>query len=46
MKELSNKELKNITGGAYRFGIFAAIAAGITFIIGLIDGYTRPLACN
>lgn len=46
MKELKETELKEINGGAVKFGIVAAIAAGITFIIGIIDGYKRPLACN
>jgi len=43
---LSEYELKNINGGAFKFGIGALIGAGISFIIGLIDGYMRPLSCN
>lgn len=45
MKELSVKELNSISGGNH-FAIGLAIAAGITFIIGVIDGYVRPLRCN
>ena len=43
--ELSKKELNDINGGGVlsRFLIFGGI---ITFIIGVIDGYIRPLKCN
>ncbi len=43
---LSELELKKVNGGAFKFGLGALIGAGITFIIGLIDGYMRPLSCN
>lgn len=46
MKNLSNEELKGINGGAFHFGIFAGIVAGVSFIIGVIDGLVRPLKCN
>ena len=46
MKTINNQELKQIKGGGINFGIGALIGAGITFIIGIIDGYIRPLACN
>ena len=44
--ELSKEELKEINGGGilkYKFLIFGGI---ISFIAGIIDGYTRPLKCN
>ena len=44
--ELTELELKQINGGAFKFGLSAIIGAGITFLIGLIDGYMRPLSCN
>ena len=45
MRELSNQEMFNINGGnGVAIGFF--IAAGITFLIGVIDGYVRPLKCN
>ena len=43
---LSNEELSNIKGGAIKTGVVAIIIAGVTFIIGVIDGYLRPLRCN
>ena len=43
--ELNKKELLKINGG-FSFGLGLGIAAGIIFIIGVIDGYIRPLACN
>lgn len=46
MKELTNEELKTTVGGGFNFGLAALIGAGITFLIGVIDGYIRPLACN
>lgn len=46
MKELKKEELLNINGGGFHIGIGVGIVAGITFLIGLIDGYVRPLACR
>ena len=46
MKELKEQELKNINGGAFKIGIGLAIAAGVTFLIGLVNGYVRPLDCR
>ena len=45
MHELTVSELQQINGGI-RIGLGMAIAAGISFIIGVIDGYIRPLACR
>lgn len=44
MKELDNRELKQINGGGV--GTLLLIGGGIVFLIGVIDGYVRPLACN
>lgn len=44
MKELDNRELKQINGGGV--GTWLLIGGGIVFLIGVIDGYVRPLACN
>ena len=44
--KLSKEELNNISGGAifgYKFIILGGI---ISFIAGILDGYTRPLRCN
>ena len=46
MKKLENKELKEITGGIGIGWIIGGIAAGLTFIIGVISGYTNPNKCN
>lgn len=45
MKKLTEEETKQIIGG-YKKGIFFTAAAFITFLIGLVDGYIRPLKCN
>ena len=46
MKNLSDKELMNVDGGAVNVGIIAGIAAGIAFIVGILDGVVRPLKCR
>lgn len=46
MKRIEEQELKQIYGGGFSFGIAGLIGAGITFLIGVIDGYIRPLACR
>lgn len=47
MLELKNKEdLYAIKGGAFSFGFIGSFISGVIFIIGLIDGYTRPLKCR
>lgn len=45
---LESNELMSIVGGAStkKIGIGVIIAALGSFIIGLIDGFLRPLACN
>ena len=43
---LSNENLYEINGGAIKAGVIALIIGGVTFIIGVIDGYLRPLRCN
>ena len=46
MNNLTNNELMSVNGGAWRLGLAAAIAGGITFLIGIIDGFFRPLSCR
>lgn len=42
---MTDTELKNIKGGAsFKIGIM--ITAALIFVIGLFDGYIRPLKCN
>ena len=42
---IENDELKTIYGG-YKHVIVGVAVTVITFIIGLFDGYIRPLSCN
>lgn len=47
--ELNNHELMNITGGAKNIAwttLGLIVGGAITVIIGIIDGYKRPLPCN
>ena len=46
MRELSIKEKSEITAGGLSFFGFAAIASGISFIVGIFDGITRVLKCH
>ena len=46
MKELGKKELLEVQGGGFSFGLGLIICAGIAFIIGVVDGFVRPLKCN
>lgn len=43
---LEKKELMAIKGGGVSIGLCTLIGAGIVFLIGVIDGYVRPLKCN
>lgn len=45
---LESEELYNIVGGATskKIGIGIIFAALGSFIVGIIDGFLRPLACN
>lgn len=43
---LTTEELLNINAGAVSWGLVSVIAGAVVFIIGLIDGYIRPLKCR
>lgn len=44
MRNLDKKELQNIQGGGLGIGLL--ICAGVVFLVGVIDGYVRPMKCN
>jgi hypothetical protein len=45
--ELSKNELVTINGGSKsNYVIYIALGGLITFVIGFIDGFLRPLKCN
>ncbi|MFV0249929.1 MAG: hypothetical protein ACK5HP_02705 [Bacilli bacterium] len=43
---IEKEELYKITGGGISFGWSMFIGGAISLIIGIIDGYIRPLKCN
>ena len=43
---LNTQELMKIKAGASAGWIVTGIIAGIGFIIGILDGYTRPFKCR
>lgn len=46
MKKLNKQDLLKVNGGGISFGVGLLITAGIVFVIGVIDGFMRPLKCN
>ena len=46
MKKLSDNDMKNINGGAIKWGAIAGIGALASFIFGIIDGIVNPQKCN
>lgn len=44
--ELTNKEMYQVNGGAIHWGIVAGIGAILTYLIGVISGYTNPSKCS
>lgn len=46
MKTLNEKELNNISGGISLTGKFLIFGGILSFLIGIFDGFTRPLKCN
>ena len=46
MKKVDDLELEKIQGGGFSWGIAAGIVAAITFIVGVIDGFTNPVKCR
>jgi len=43
--ELTEHEMYEVSGGV-SWTVVSAIAAGIIYIIGVINGYTNPTRCN
>ena len=49
MEKLDNQELKQIQGGLFRLAASKAligIGVGLSFLIGLVNGFQNPLPCN
>ena len=47
MKKLNEKQMKQIKAGALSAAaIWAIVAAGVSFLGGILDGYTRPFKCR
>lgn len=48
IEKLSEKELQNIEGGLIKMSTAGMLFFGgvVTFIIGAINGYLRPIACS
>ena len=48
VEQIEKEELKKLVGGGVSTGVSVALVltAGIVFVIGVIDGYLRPLLCH
>ena len=46
MRELSIQDTKAMYAGGLSAGAYALIAAGVSFIVGIVDGITRPFKCR
>lgn len=46
MLEIKENDLKSIRGGGISIWGGIGIVSGIIFVIGVIDGFVRPLKCN
>ena len=47
MKKIDKNKMKVINGGgSFSIGLILGLGSIINFLIGVIDGYTRPLRCN
>ena len=46
MSEIKEHDLKKIKGGGISIWGGIGIVSGIIFLIGVIDGFVRPLKCN
>ena len=46
MKKLNICDCKNMYGGGISIGLAALIGAGISFVIGTLDGWTRFFRCR
>lgn len=46
MERLNEGKLNTIIGGGLRYGVIYALVGFTTFMIGVIDGFLRPLPCR
>ncbi len=46
MKTLDIQKMQAVEGGAFNWALLGGLAAIITFLAGLFDGYTNPNKCN
>lgn len=46
MKKLKNDDLAKVNGGGIKFSKIGMFGVVVSFVIGFISGFTRPLTCS
>lgn len=46
MTDISENDLERVSGGGISPWTLVGVGAIVVFLIGVYDGYTRPLSCN
>ena len=46
LEEIKREELESINGGGITIWTALVVSLAAVFLIGVYDGYTRPLACH
>lgn len=46
MREISKEEMMKVEGGANAILITSIVGAVITFVVGILKGYSNPQKCN
>ena len=44
--KLTKEEMQKISGGGISWYVIGGLGAALTYIIGIISGYTNPSQCN
>ena len=46
MREIKIEEMKKVEGGMSEIAIAGIVTGVITFVIGVLSGYSNPVKCN
>lgn len=46
MKKINKEEMKNVNGGAVKWGLIVGVGAFASFVLGVFDGWVNPQKCH